>query len=71
MAIKIKAELVTGRDLAPGDLFSVAGQAYWDTAMDKGSVGECVYIRTSIAADRFRDANDTVYRITIEREEEP
>ena len=69
MKVKIKAELVTGRDLRPGDLFSAAGPSYWDTALDKGSVGEAVYIRTRIDADRFHDANDTIYRITIVREE--
>jgi len=67
--VKIKAELVTGRDLKPGELFSTAGQAYWDTAMDKGSVGEAVYIRSNTSAALYLDANDTVYRITIERSE--
>ena len=69
MTVKIKAELTTGHDLKPGELFSTAGQAYWDTALDKGSVGEAVYIRTRIDASRFPDANDTVYRVTIERSE--
>lgn len=65
MGVKITATLVTGRDLKPGDLFSIAGPAYWDKAMDKRSVGEAVYIRTHTDASRFPDANDTVYRITI------
>jgi len=71
MKVRIKAELVTGRDLRPGDLFSAAGPSYWDTALDKGSVGEAVYIRTHINADRFHDANDTIYRITIVQEPDP
>ena len=45
MAIKIKATKVRGIDLKPGDLFSTAGQDYWLKAMDKGSVGERVFIR--------------------------
>jgi len=69
MPVKIKAELITARDLLPGELFSTAGPAYWDIAMDKGSVGECVYIRTRAHADLFPGANDTVYRITVERSE--
>jgi len=67
--VKIKAELMTARDLQPGDLFSVAGPSYWDTAMDKGSVGEAVYIRTHTDAKRSPDPNNVIYRITIERSE--
>ena len=69
MSVKIKAELVTAFDLQPGELFSAAGPSYWDTALDKGSIGEAVYIRTRTNANRAPDANDTVYRITIERGE--
>jgi len=70
MAVKIKARLVTARDLMPGDLFSAAGPSYWDTALDKGSIGEMVYIRTRAHPDRAPDANDVVYHITIEGSEE-
>jgi hypothetical protein len=70
MSVKIKAKLVTALDLEPGDLFSAAGPSYWDTAMDKGSIGEMVYIRTRTDANRAPDANDVVYHITIERDEE-
>ena len=70
MAAKIKAELVTGRDLKPGDMFSVAGQDYWDIAMNQGSVGEMIYVRTNIDADRFSDADQPIYRLTVERSDE-
>ena len=62
----IKVEPVIARDLKPGDLFSTEGNRYWNLAMDHGSCGECVYIRTNTGADRFPDADSTVYRITIE-----
>jgi hypothetical protein len=65
--IKIRAEPIKGRDLQPGDLFSTHGPSYWDGAMDKGSVGERVYIRTNSPASDAPDAEDTVYRITVER----
>jgi|KBSMisStandDraft_5_1062788.scaffolds.fasta_scaffold63375_5 hypothetical protein len=65
--MRIKAERVLARDLRPGDLFSAAPQAYWDHAMDKGSCGEQVYIRTNVNADAFGDADSYISRITIER----
>ena len=67
MSVKIKAELTTAHDLKPGELFSAAGPSYWDTAMDTGSIGERVFIRTNTSASRAPDANDTIYRITILR----
>jgi hypothetical protein len=63
--VKITAVQVLGRDLKPGDLFSIAGPDYWRTALDKGSVGEQVYIRTNVPADKFVDADEPIYRITI------
>ena len=67
--MKIMCELVKGRDLKPGDLFSIYGPEYWDTALDKGSIGEKVYIRTNVSADQSRDDPETlVYRITTEGE---
>ena len=54
MTVKITAELTTAFDLQPGELFSAAGPSYWDTALDKGSIGEAVYIRTNTDADRAR-----------------
>lgn len=67
MGVKIKAELVTGRDLAPGDLFSVVGPEHWDHAVDGLSVGESVYIRTNSPAALYSDVDKPIYRITIER----
>ena len=68
MSVKIIATKVTGRDLMPGDLFSTAGQDHWDHAMNQGSVGERVYIRTCIDTDRFDDADEPIYLITVERD---
>ena len=68
MKARVTATPIIGRYLQPGDLFSTAAQAYWDTALSHGSVGERVYIRTNIAADQFHDADETVYRIVIEQE---
>ena len=68
--MRVKAELVTGRDLEPGDLFSTAGPEYWDVAMDRVSVGEMVYVRTNADTDLFDDADEPIYRITIERGDE-
>ena len=67
MTVKIVAKLTTAHDLQPGELFSAAGPSYWDAAMDSGSVGERVFIRTNTPANRAPDANDTIYRITILR----
>lgn len=66
--MKITAVQVIGRDLKPGELFSIAGPDYWRTALDKGSVGEQVYIRTNVPTDQFHDADEPIYRITIEVE---
>src|ERR1017187_4406577 len=54
-----------GRDLTPGDLFSTADQAYWSSIERQQSVGERVYIRTDMPADQFLDADEEIYRITI------
>lgn len=67
--IKIKADLVRGTDLKPGDLFSTAGPEYWASkAMNNGSVGEAVYIRTNTPAEIYDDADEPIYRIIIERD---
>lgn len=68
MSVKVTAVLVTGRDLAPGDLFSIAGPDYWDTFPNRDSVGEQVYIRTNTPTELFHDADEPIYRITIEVE---
>lgn len=65
MTARITATPVKGRDLKAGDLFSTLGPIYWRTAMDRGSVGERVYIRTHAPADDFVDADSIVFRITI------
>lgn len=65
MSVTINATPCKGRDLEPGDLFSTMGPIYWRAAMNRGSVGERVYIRTHASADEFKDADDTVFRITV------
>ena len=62
--MRIKAELIKGEDLRPGDLFSTVGPDYWDLAMDRLSVGERVYIRTN-ASTPPEQALDAIYRITV------
>ena len=68
MSVRIKAKLVTGRDLKPGDLFSTAGPEYWSTAADKLSVGEMVYIRTNSPGDLYKDVDEPIYLITVEHD---
>lgn len=63
--MKILATPVKGKDLKPGDLFSVKGPAYWNHCLEHGSIGEKVYIRTDVPAELAGDENETVYRIEI------
>ena len=62
----VTATRVLASTLKPGDLFSTAGDKYWSTALDKGSVGECVYIRTNIDHATIHDSDTYVYRIVVE-----
>jgi hypothetical protein len=65
--VRIIATPCKGRDLQPGDLFSTGDQTYWNS-YDPLSVGQKVYIRTQAPSDLFEDADEEIYRITIERE---
>lgn len=65
--MRIVATRILARDLQPGDLFSAAGQKYWDLALDPAPIGERVYIRTTAPAGSAPDADTYVYKITIER----
>ncbi len=65
--VRIHAEAIAAKELRPGDLFSIAGPEYWDDFPYKQGVGERVYIRTCTSAVGLPDADDTVYRITVER----
>lgn len=67
--IIIRTEPVKGRDLQPGDLFSTLGPEYWDLFGQRDGVGERVYIRTNAPAGNFPDADEYVYKITVERSE--
>lgn len=64
--MKITATKVKAKELEPGDLFSTAGQYYWDHSANiaAGSVGEKVYIRTEMPA-RPDQEEEEIYRITI------
>ena len=61
--MRVKAELVEGKDLKPGELFSSAGQSYWDSR-DKRSIGEKVYIRTDTP---LSPVQEEIYCITIDK----
>lgn len=65
MPVKIQATKVRGRDLKPGDLFSVLGPAYWSTFGQGDRVGESVYIRTERPAGEFPDGEEIVFRIEV------
>ena len=65
---KITATPIQAHLLQPGDLFSTVGPDYWSDALDKGSCGERVYIRTHVNQEWFDDADSTVYRITVEKQ---
>ena len=70
MTIKISATPITGRNLKPGDLFSVIGPEYWNDIDRKQLIGELVYIRTNTSADQAPDSDELIYLITIEQTEE-
>ena len=63
--MKITATQIKAKELKPGDLFSTAGQEYWDK-MSFGSLGEKVYIRTNTPTP-IDQAEDEIYLITIEK----
>jgi len=65
MTIRVHAEPCTGRDLRPGDLFSVVGPEYWDHIDDRKSVGEKAYIRTNSPMDIAPDVDAPVFRLTV------
>lgn len=62
--MRVVATKVKGRELLPGDLFSVRGPDYWDH-YDRLSVGQKVWLRTEASADLFEDADEDVYRISV------
>mgnify|MGYP001578878032 CR=1 FL=1 len=59
----IKAIAVKPKELKPGDLFSTAGQAYWDLA-DPFSIGQKVYIRWHGKIPE-EEEDMTIYKIEI------
>ena len=67
MKAKIIATPTTGRHLLPGDLFSARGPEYWSDALDRGGIGDKVFIRTNNPV-LPSDADELIYRIEIRRE---
>ncbi len=66
MPVRIKATPTKARDLKPGDLFSIVGQATWDRLLqDPLAIGQRVYIRTNAPADVADDADEEVHKIEI------
>ena len=63
--MKITVEAITCDALQPGDLFSTAGDAYWNGGRDRLAVGERVYIRTEAPCPADQ-ASDPIFRITVE-----
>ena len=62
--MKITATPITGKELKPGDLFSTAGQFYWDHR-DPASIGERVYLRTDAPCPRDQE-DVVVHLVTVE-----
>lgn len=67
--MKIIATLIKGKDLKAGDLFSTAGQDYWDVVenlreTDPLRIGEKVYIRTDTPCPDGQE-NEEIYKILI------
>lgn len=63
--MRIKAEKVKGKDLRPGDLFSTAGQLYWDGIEARAALAEKVYIRMDTPCPES-ELEVEIFRITIE-----
>lgn len=66
--MRVQVEEVRAEDLEPGDLFSTAGRAYWDSrdAWFLGYIGEKVYIRTNAPCPEDQ-ADHKVYRVTVQK----
>jgi hypothetical protein len=67
MSAYVEVEPVIAKELKPGDLFSTADANYWDGALDFGSIGEKVYIRTNTPPEEASDAEELVYKITVKQ----
>lgn len=68
--MRVKTFKVKCSALKPGDLFSTMGQEYWDCIDDVnikgGSLGERVYIRTSVTCP-LEEKNESIFLIKILR----
>lgn len=70
--VRIECEMVKGRDLEPGDLFSTVGAEYWNNFADKKSLGERVYIRTFVDGTEVdpEGMEQDIVKITVVKEED-
>ena len=59
----IIAELVQGKELRAGELFSTEGPEYWDH-LSPDTIGEKVYIRTETACPSSQE-EQPIYRISV------
>jgi hypothetical protein len=65
--MKIIATKIKAKDLKVGDLFSTAGQDYWNLR-SSSVVGERVYIRTETPTSKDQE-DEEIYKIEIKKEE--
>lgn len=61
--MRVRATRVRSAELLPGELFSTADQAYWDSR-DPLAVGERVYIRTDAPCPPDQ-ANEPIFRVEV------
>jgi hypothetical protein len=65
--LKIPAEPLLAKELKPGDLFSTAGQFYWDHRQPD-AVGEKVYLRTDAPCPKDQEEEE-IHRIVVRVDE--
>ena len=74
MVMVIKVENITGKDLQPGDLFSIVNEVWWESVNNRDTdptpIGEMVYIRTNAPCPEDQ-RNDELVRLTIKYEDVP
>ena len=68
MVMVIKVENITGKDLQPGDLFSIVNEVWWESVNNRDTdptpIGEMVYIRTNAPCPEDQ-RDDKLVRLTI------
>jgi hypothetical protein len=64
--LKYKVTTCKGKDLKPGELFTTAGQEYWDRVSTTSSIGEKVFVRTDAPVPNEFEANADVFKLEVE-----